>query len=85
VGEKRKRISTALIDSFLADLGVLPVDLCHVATADVFGRIQVLSRQHELTTYDAAYFHLAEDGRLKLATLDDNLIDACRRSGVDLI
>jgi predicted nucleic acid-binding protein len=85
VGEKRKRISTALIDGFLGDLSVLPVDLCHVATADVFGRIQELSRQHELTAYDAAYFHLAEEGRLKLATLDDNLIDACRRSGVDLI
>lgn len=85
VGERRKRISTPLIDRFLADLTTLPVDLYHVANAEVFGRIHELSRRHKLTAYDAAYLHLAEEGGLKLATVDDDLIAACRRSGVDLV
>lgn len=85
VGERRKRISTALIDNFLADLSTLPIDLFHVAAPDVFGRIQELSRRHKLTAYDAAYLHLAEDGGLKLATVDDDLIAASRQSGVDLV
>lgn len=85
VGERRKRISNPLIDNFLADLSTLPIDLFHVAAAGVFGRIQELSRRHKLTAYDAAYLHLAEDGGLKLATVDDDLIAASRQCGVDLV
>jgi predicted nucleic acid-binding protein len=85
VGEKRKRISAPQIDAFLADLGTLPVELHYFPAADVFGRIQQLSREHELTAYDAAYLHLAEVNGLRLATLDEDLIAACRRSGLELV
>lgn len=85
VGERRKRISGPLIDDFLADLSALPIALQHFPSADVFGRIQQLSRQYELTAYDAAYLGLAEMAGLKLASLDADLVAACRRCGVGLV
>ena len=85
VGEKRKRISPKLTESFLADLSTLPVELHHFPAMDVFGGMQRLSREHGLTAYEAAYLHLAQVAGLKLATLDDDLIKACKRSGVALL
>jgi predicted nucleic acid-binding protein len=85
VGEKRKRISRSLLETFLADLGTLPVELQHFPSEIVFGRVQEISRGHGLTAYDAAYLHLAEMSGLALATLDDDLATACRKSGVALV
>jgi len=38
-----------------------------------------------LTPYDAAYLDLAQVSRVPLATLDEDLILACRKSGVGLL
>lgn len=83
VGEKRKRISAPQIDAFLVDLNALPVELRHFPAANVFGRIQELSREYALTSYDAAYLDLAQINGLKLATLDEDLQEACKRCGVE--
>jgi len=85
VGEKRKRISENLVRTFLGDLAVLPIVLEHVPADAVYGRLRALSRQHGLTAYDAAYLDLAQTNGVPLATLDEDLIRACRKSGVDLI
>jgi predicted nucleic acid-binding protein len=85
VGERRKRISTVLIRSFLTDLEALPITLQEVQAEAVFDRIQSLSREHGLTAYDAAYLDLAQANGLPLATLDEDLIRACAKSGVELL
>lgn len=85
VGEKRKRISGDLIGTFLTDLATLPIVLQELQADAVFDRIQSLSREHGLTTYDAAYLDLAQTNALPLATLDEDLIRACARTGVELI
>jgi len=85
MGEKRKRISGDLMRNFLADLTALPVVLERFPADVVYGRIQALSRQHGLTTYDAAYLDLAQVSGVPLATLDEDLIRACRKAGIDLI
>ena len=85
VGEKRKRITGSLMRTFLADLAELPVVLAQVPADAVFGRIQSLSRRHGLTAYDAAYLDLAHTSGLPLATLDSDLIRACRDAGVGLV
>jgi len=85
VGERRKRISGALIRSFLTDLEALAIALQEVPAEAVFDRIQSLSRAHGLTTYDAAYLDLAQSNGLPLATLDVDLIRACSKTGVELI
>jgi predicted nucleic acid-binding protein len=85
VGEKRKRISRVQVHTFLTDLNTLPVELQKLPTAEIFGRTQEISRKHGLTAYDAAYLHLAELNGLPLATLDEELVEACKQSGVSLL
>jgi predicted nucleic acid-binding protein len=85
VGEKRKRISQLLVRRFLEDLAKLPIALEGSPAAAVFSRVQRLSREHDLTAYDAAYLDLALDNGLRLATLDDALSRACRKAGVELV
>jgi predicted nucleic acid-binding protein len=85
VGEKRKRISGDLIRTFLTDLATLPIVLQELQADAVFDRIQSLSREHGLTTYDAAYLDLAQTNGLPVATLNEALIRACAKTGVDLI
>ena len=80
-GEKRKRISEAMIRSFLEDLAALPVMLEQIPAGIVFDRIQSLSRKHGLTAYDAAYLDLALENGLALATLDEALVRACKNAG----
>jgi predicted nucleic acid-binding protein len=85
VGEKRKRISGDLVQIFLADLTALPIVLERIPSDAVFGRIQALSRDHGLTAYDAAYLDLAQVSGIPLATLDEDLLRACKKCGVPLI
>jgi predicted nucleic acid-binding protein len=85
VGEKRKRISKELVRSFLDDLATLPIVLEQFPAGIVFDRIQSLSRDHSLTAYDAAYLDLALDSGSPLATLDEDLIRACKKARVRLV
>lgn len=85
VGEKRKRISRDLIRTFLNDLATLPIVLEGLQADVVFNRIQSLGREYGLTPYDAAYLDLAQANDLPLATLDEDLIRACAKTGVELV
>ena len=85
MGEKRKRISKELVRSFLEDLATLPIVLEQFPARVVFERIQHLSREHRLTSYDAAYLDLALENELPLATLDDELGRACKKARVRLL
>jgi predicted nucleic acid-binding protein len=85
VGEKRKRISKELVRIFLDDLATLPIVLEQFPSGVVFDRVQQLSREHGLTAYDAAYLDLALDSGLPLATLDEELVRACKKSHVRLL
>jgi len=84
-GERRKRISKALVRSFLDDLATLPIVLERFSAEVVFSRIQRLSREHGLTAYDAAYLNLALDSGLPLATSDEDLARAAKKARVRLV
>ena len=74
VGERRKRITPELTQTFLDDLDRLPVDVDPPpGAAVVFQTIQMLCRKHRLTAYDAAYLELAMRDNQPLATVDDDL------------
>jgi predicted nucleic acid-binding protein len=85
VGEKRKRISKEQVGGFLDDLATLPIVLDQFPASVVFDRIQHLSREHGLTAYDAAYLDLALGSGLPLATLDEDLVRACKKARVRLV
>ncbi len=80
VGEKRKRISKGQVRSFLDDLATLPIVLDQFPAGIVFDRIQRLSQEYGLTAYDAAYLDLALASGLPLATLDEDLVRACKKT-----
>jgi predicted nucleic acid-binding protein len=85
VGEKHKRISKELVRTFLDDLATLPIVLDAFPAGVVFARIQRLSREHGLTSYDAAYLDLALVSGLPLATLDVDLVRASKKARVRLV
>jgi predicted nucleic acid-binding protein len=85
LGEKRKRISGRLAQTFLADLAALPIVLQPSPAKVVFEQVQILCRNHQLTAYDAAYLDLAKANGLPLATLDEDLIRACAETGIALV
>ena len=85
MGEKRKRLTADLIQSFLQDLDRLPVDIDEPAsTTTVFGLTQSLCRKHSLTAYDAAYLELAIREGCALATVDEDLRKAAVTEKVDM-
>jgi predicted nucleic acid-binding protein len=70
VGERRKRLTPALIQAFIDDLERVPVDVDDRATAAiVFAVTQALCRKHGLTAYHAAYLELAMRNGCPLATV----------------
>ena len=74
VGERRKRITPELTQTFLDDLDRLPVDVDPPpGVAVVFRAIQMLCRKHRLTACDTAYLELAIRDNQPLATVDDDL------------
>jgi predicted nucleic acid-binding protein len=85
VGEKRKRLTPELTQSFIDDLDRLPVDLDIPSPAGVFNTVQALCRKHSLTTYDAAYLEIAVREKYALATVDQDLRRASIAESVELI
>lgn len=85
VGEKRKRVTMELIQTFLADLNRLPVVDDRATAKIVFDSTQALCRKHGLTAYDAAYLEIAMRGRLPLATTDEDLLRAAVAENVAVL
>ncbi len=80
--ERRKRITFSQIAARIELIGSLPVNTDHESPIRAFREIFAIAREHNLTTYDAAYLELALRYSLPLATLDKALIGAARRAGV---
>jgi predicted nucleic acid-binding protein len=85
VGEKRKRLTNELIQTFINDLERLPVEVDSPVAGTVFHSTLDLCRKHGLTAYDAAYLELAMRHRIALATADNALSRAARAEGVELL
>jgi predicted nucleic acid-binding protein len=85
VGERRKRLTSDLTQSFLNDLDRLPIDVDLPASSTVFTATQALCREHGLTAYDAAYLEIAIRERNVLATVDEDLRRAALAEGVLVI
>jgi predicted nucleic acid-binding protein len=82
--ERLKRISRADGHLFLDLLRDLPILMETEPLHVLLGEIVSLARQEQLSTYDAAYLHLAMRSGLSLATEDQALQAAAKRCGVGL-
>ncbi len=69
---------------FLTLLSQMDIETDSETAAGAFAQLLPLCRSHGLTSYDAAYLELALR-RLPLASLDDDLRDAARQTGITIL
>jgi predicted nucleic acid-binding protein len=82
--ERRGRLTAADTGRALRLLLGLGVDILPVELSTAAGSVLDTGRDLRLTAYDAAYLDLARHRGIPLATLDQDLADACRSAGVAL-
>jgi predicted nucleic acid-binding protein len=85
MAEKKKRITHAKSAEFLTLLEDLEIEADGEAAGRAFSHILALSRSHGLTSYDATYLDLALRKRLPLASLDDELRSAAKKTGIQVL
>ena len=85
MGEKRKRLTNELIQTFIRDLERLPTEIDAPAAETVFHTTQDLCRKHGLTAYDAAWLELAIRHRIALGTADGALERAALTEGIEIV
>jgi len=85
VAERKKRLSEADSTRFIALLTELPIMIEQESPDRMMKEILFLAREHQLSTYDASYLDLAMRKGLPIATLDNGLIEAAKRSQVTII
>ena len=85
LAERKKRITPAQSDAFIADMGKLGIERDDEAPGRAFTNLLPLCRTHRLTCYDAIYLELALRRDLPLATLDDDLRKTAKKLGVRLL
>lgn len=84
VGERKSRLTHADIGRFIDLLGNLSLQQDARLASQYVAEILPLARVHGLSAYDAAYLELSIRHRAPLATLDNKLREAAKRSGVKL-
>ena len=70
---------------FIGALKALDIAIDHDGTERVLTDVHRLAIAHRLTSYDAAYLELALRQNLPLATLDADLIRACKEAGAAVV
>lgn len=85
VAWRQKSISSEQLESYIADLKDLPIEVDSEPGERAYASIFRISCRHQLSSYDAAYLDLALIQGFPLATLDKNLRAAARRSRVEIL
>ena len=85
VAERKKRLGEADSTRFIALLAELPIMIEQEPPERMMKEILALAREHKLSTYDASYLDLAMRKGLPIATLNNGLIAAAKRSQVPII
>ena len=85
VAERKKRIGEADSARFIALITELPIIVEREPPERMIREIFALARKHKLASYDASYLDLAMRKGLPIATLDENLIAAAKRSKVKIL
>jgi predicted nucleic acid-binding protein len=82
---RRKRIPSDRPALFWDELAILPVEVEPALLPDQAKAVLLLSEQHGLTVYDAAYLELAKREGVPLATQGSALLRAAPLENVDLM
>ena len=84
VAERRKAITSSESSRFIELLNQLPIMVASERESGLDESFLSLARLHNLSSYDSAYLHLAMIHGLPLATRDQPLRYACKKSGVKI-
>lgn len=85
VAERKKRLSPAASDQFIALLFELPIIVEPEPPDRMIREIFALARKNQISTYDASYLDLAIKRGIPIATLDDRLIAAAKQNRVGIV
>ncbi len=83
--EIRGLLTASKVAEFRKRLAALDIRVDVQSAEHVLTDVHALAIQHRLTSYDAAYLELALRRSLPLATLDEELLAACKRAGVTVL
>jgi len=82
--EKRGEISLGEVERFISQLDNLPIHVDPLTANQAFSRTLVLSREYNISSYDASYLELAMREGLPLSSLDKKLVKAAKKADVDI-
>jgi predicted nucleic acid-binding protein len=85
LAERKKRIRPAKVAEFIALVESFEFEVDEQTNTRAFAHLLPLCRSHGTTANDAAYLDVALRHRLPLASLDDNLREAAKKLGVDVL
>ncbi|KAF0182007.1 MAG: hypothetical protein FD124_2994 [Alphaproteobacteria bacterium] len=84
-GERRRRITAADADAFVETVSELGIEIDLETAQRAWREARALTREHKLTSYDAAYLELALRLKATLVSKDADLLRAARRAGVPVL
>ena len=83
--ERKNRLGEADSARFITLINKLPIKVEQETPERMLKEIFALAREHDLSSYDASYLDLAMKSGLPIATLDEKLISAAKRSHVPVL
>lgn len=81
---QRQVVARADVDTFITKLAALTIVIDEARSSTDMATLNVMSRHHRVSIYDAAYLDLALRTGLPLATRDTRLARAAESAGVTL-
>jgi predicted nucleic acid-binding protein len=86
ISERKKGIKPGDSKDFISLLASLPIQVAPPCDADAgLAELYDTAGRFSLTAYDAAYWMLARDSGLPLASRDDDLVEAARQASIALL
>jgi predicted nucleic acid-binding protein len=83
---EKKRIKPGDSKDFISLLASLPIQVAPPCDVDAgLAELYDTAGRFSLTAYDVAYWILARDSGLPLASRDDDLVEAARQAGIALL
>lgn len=84
MAEDDGRIGETTISEFVYHLGQLPIEVDSASPGAIQLAVAAVSREFNLSGYDAQYLELARRRNLPIATLDRDLRKAAKKAGVNV-
>lgn len=83
--QRSGKLSAAGAQQALRYLQHLPITVDSSMHGQIFTDVIALAQRNSITSYDAAYIHLARTRGARLASLDKQLLAAAQAEGVDVL